>query len=329
MKIFVKKYNFTYKDRWDKFLDNAKNATFLFKRDFMDYHQDRFVDFSVMVIENEKIVAVLPANLLKNKTVVTHSGLSYGGVVVGPEVSVNKSILYFKEILKFIYRSGSNKLLYKQLPDFYSKCSQSELEYALYLVESIIVRVDTAFLIDYRNKFKRKMPKGRKYEINKAKKLNVSIVESKHFNKFWQDILEPNLKQRFMVKPVHSLEEISLLKENNYKNIHQFNAFLGNIIIAGATIFETDTTAHVQYIAGNDLARQSGAIDFLFSYLINYFADSKLYFDFGTVNENSGKKINYGLMKWKESFGSRVFLHKFYEIDTVKYVNIESDNYFN
>ena len=34
---------------------------------------------------------------------------------------------------------------------------------------------------------------------------------------------------------------------------------------------------------------------------------------------NQGKKINKGLLDWKESFGSKVFLNSFYVVDTNKF----------
>ena len=44
------------------FLDTPKNATFLFRRDYMDYHRDRFADHSLMIFRGEKLAALLPAN---------------------------------------------------------------------------------------------------------------------------------------------------------------------------------------------------------------------------------------------------------------------------
>ena len=58
----------------------AKNTTFLFQRDFMDYHRDRFEDYSLKVYKKEKLVALLPANINDN-IVYSHQGPSYGGVV--------------------------------------------------------------------------------------------------------------------------------------------------------------------------------------------------------------------------------------------------------
>ena len=58
----VKKYTPDQKPLWDTFVAQAKNATFLFYRDFMDYHSDRFEDHSLMVFKKEKLIALLPAN---------------------------------------------------------------------------------------------------------------------------------------------------------------------------------------------------------------------------------------------------------------------------
>ena len=58
----------------------AKNSTFLFHRDFMDYHQDRFDDYSLLIFKKEKLIAVFPANKI-DEILYSHQGLSYGGLV--------------------------------------------------------------------------------------------------------------------------------------------------------------------------------------------------------------------------------------------------------
>ena len=52
------------------------------------------------------------------------------------------------------------------------------------------------------------------------------------------------------------------------------------------------------------------------------FKDKK-YFDFGTSNEMQGRKINQGLLFWKESFGARSVVQNFYEIQTNQYDKID------
>ena len=51
---------------------------------------------------------------------------------------------------------------------------------------------------------------------------------------------------------------------------------------------------------------------------------NKKFFDFGISNENEGKIINKGLLKWKESFGARAIVHDFYEVKTSNYYLLEN-----
>ena len=67
---------------WDAFVRDARNATFLFERAYMDYHQDRFQDHSLLFYnDKEVLVAVLPANA-NDRAIWSHQGLTYGGFVL-------------------------------------------------------------------------------------------------------------------------------------------------------------------------------------------------------------------------------------------------------
>jgi hypothetical protein len=46
-KITVRRYQKSDFTQWNSFINEAKNSTFLFHRDFMEYHSDRFEDFSL------------------------------------------------------------------------------------------------------------------------------------------------------------------------------------------------------------------------------------------------------------------------------------------
>src|SRR5690606_21292227 len=115
--------------------------------------------------------------------------------------------------------------------------------------------------------------------IKKGEKNNLQIKEEANFQPFWEEVLEPNLKQIHDQKPVHSLEEISLLKSRFQENIKQFNVYKEGQIVAGATVFETSTVAHAQYISANEIGRKTGGLDLLFHYLLEHFSHKK-YFDF-------------------------------------------------
>ena len=62
----------------------------------------------------------------------------------------------------------------------------------------------------------------------------------------------------------------------------------------------------------------------LFDYLITDLFKEKEFFDFGICNEKNGKYINHGLLDWKEGFGGRTYVHKFYNIKTSKHYLLNS-----
>lgn len=290
----------------------------------MEYHKDRFQDSSLLILKDQQIVALLPANFDKDKNIVSHGGLTFGGLVIKAKDKPINTLIYLRAILHFLHEQGVNKMYYKQPPMFYNTCSQDETEYAIFLVNGNLVRIDTTFAIDNFHQ-PINFQERRRRAIKKAEKLGVEIKESTSFQDFWNEILVPNLSERFGVKPVHSLDEITYLSKNNPNKIRQFNAYLNGEIFAGATIFETPLVAHAQYISAKIEGRKNGSIDLLFNKLINVIFSDKKYFDFGIVNENEGRTINRGLWDWKEGFGAKVFAHRFYEIETKNYskINVE------
>jgi hypothetical protein len=129
--------------------------------------------------------------------------------------------------------------------------------------------------------------------------------------------------KKHKLQPVHSLDEIKLLASRFPNNIKQYNIYVNNIIMAGCTMFINQNVAHAQYISGTDEGRSNGCLDFLFNYLITDAFREHTYFDFGNCNEESGTKINYGLIDWKEGFGGRAISHDFYKVKTENFSLID------
>jgi len=318
--IEVKKYTDNDRSRWNDFLQSSKNSSFLFNRDFMEYHKDRFQDHSLIVEEDGKILAMLPANKGTDRSIVSHGGLTYGGFIFAKETKLTEALHYIAEALKFLEAVEIKTVVYKSIPRFYNSVGSDEIDYALFLLKAELIRRDTAFAINQSDKLSLQVRRLR--SIKKAIKENVEVREEKDFSLFWNEILTPNLLSRFDRKPVHSLEEISLLASRFPTNIRQFNAYHNGMIMAGATIFETPLVAHAQYISASEEGRKNGAIDHLFNELIETHFKHKNYFDFGIANENEGRKINMGLLDWKEGFGGRTFCHDFHQINTSHYTEL-------
>ncbi|MCD0473273.1 GNAT family N-acetyltransferase [Flavobacterium sp. EDS] len=312
----VKLYQETDYEKWNAFIGQAKNATFLFHRDFMEYHKDRFKDFSLLVYENEKLVSVLPANRVNN-VVYSHQGLTYGGLVYDEKIKLVSVIEIFKSILIFLNEMAVVKLHLKTLPAIYHLKPSEEIQYALFLAEAKLVRRDSLSVL---NLFQEnKISKVRRRGIQKAVFNDLVIKEEDDFEDFWNKVLIPNLDKKHQAKPVHTLEEIQLLKKIFPDNIRQFNVYQNDKIIAGTSVFESKNVAHCQYISKNENQDNLGSLDFLFEFLIKKVFSEKQFFDFGISNEERGKKLNEGLSYWKESFGASTIVHDFYEVETINY----------
>jgi len=311
-KYSIRKYQSNDFSLWNEFVAQAKNATFLFHRDFIEYHQDRFEDFSLLIFdESQNLVAVLPANVV-DTTVFSHQGLTYGGIVTNETTKLADFITITKAILVFLKSQKIEKLQFKEIPSIYCQKPADELQYLLFLMQGNLVRRDVLSVLDLKTNFT--FSRDRKNGIKRGIKSNLVVKES-NFASFWNEILIPNLAEKHQTKPVHSLEEIQFLHSKFPKNIRQFNVYQNDKIVAGTTIFETNLVAHSQYISGNSDKNELGSLDFLHDYLISNVFKDKKYFDFGISNENQGKNINEGLLYWKESFGARTITQDFYEVE--------------
>ena len=312
----VKRYTAEDKFLWHQFMETSKNATFLFQRDFMEYHADRFTDHSLLALKKGKPVALLPANIADN-TLYSHQGLTYGGLILHKKVKLKEVAAIFSSVLQFLNEKGIETLQIKMLPKIYNRLPADELDYLLFIASAERVRADVLSVIDNKNPLR--IATNRLEGVKKAQKQGLRIVEENDFKGFWEKILTPNLALRHQALPVHSLGEITDLASKFPINIVQFNVYKDNEIVGGATIFETEAVAHVQYISANEDKQQLGTLDFLFEYLITERFRNKRYFDFGTSNENHGKNINEGLLYWKECFGARRIVQSFYEVKTANY----------
>ncbi len=307
----MKFYERSFYSQWNKLVHQAKNATFLFHRDFMEYHQDRFQDASAVVFKNDKPIAVFPANKVE-KTVFSHQGLTYGGLVYNTKLKFHSVLEIFKILLQFYESHGFDSLQLKQLPAMYSSVPNAEISYLMFLLGAKLMRRDMLSVVNLSEKIA--FSKDRKDGVKRAIKNNLVVKNDNLFEDFWNTILIPNLKAKHEAKPVHSLEEIKLLHKRFPDNIKQFNVYKDDKLVAGTTVFITENVVHSQYISGNANKNQLGSLDFLHDYLLKKAFNDMPFFDFGISNENQGKQVNSGLLYWKEGFGARSITQDFYAV---------------
>ncbi len=311
MSLRIEKYNAENKSVWDDFVSSSRNGTFLLYRDYMEYHSDRFADYSLMFFENDKPIALLPANI-SDDVFYSHQGLTYGGLILSSDIKTPRLIEVLTKAIEFLKENGVSKIVYKPVPHIYHRYPSEDDLYALFranatlLSRSISSTIDLSCKLDYADL--------RKRQIKKAEKQNLVVCESDSLPEFW-DILEQNLRENHQATATHSLQEIEYLQSKFPHNIRLFCTLKENTTLAGCLVFDTDTVAHTQYISASTEGKESGALDLLFDHLINKVFNQKRYFDFGTSTENNGHYLNKGLISQKEGFGARGIVYDTYQID--------------
>ena len=310
--IEVKKYNLTFEQDWDKFIETSKNGHFMFYRAYVEYHADRFKDNSLIFTDkNSKFLAVLPANIKEN-ILYSHQGLTFGGLVMSDKTTTDMVRDIFDVLIDYCHAEKIKKIIYKPIPYIYALTPSQEDLYVLFTKQATLIRRDVSSAINLSVPIK--YSKGRKWSVNRARKESIQVIELCDFSDFWH-LLEQVLKSHHGAVPTHSISEIQLLHKRFPTHIRLFVAMHRNEIIAGTVVYETKSVAHTQYIANSELGRSLCALDLIIDHLIRDVYKDKGFFDFGISTENNGSYLNLGLIAQKEGFGANAVVHDFYELN--------------
>ncbi|MGZ7068983.1 MAG: hypothetical protein ACXVHT_11820 [Methanobacterium sp.] len=277
----------------------------------MEYHSDRFEDFSLMFFKGKKLVGVMPVNI-KNDTVSSHDGLTFGGMVSDQKMKTEMMLNMFDLLKEFLKDNGVKNLLYKVIPHIYHTIPAEEDLYALFRNNAKLIRRDISSAISMGEKIPYSRNKKRKIKI--GQKSGLKIQESSDFENFMA-IEEKRLKEKYGITPTHTAEQINLLAKKFPNNIKLFTAEINNEIYGGVIVFESKNVAHGQYQSATDAGLKLNGTDLIFDFLINNYYKDKKYFDFGISTERNGHYLNEGLINYKEQFGARAVVHDFYKMD--------------
>ena len=328
--IRIRRYAPADKELWNGFVADSKNATFLFFREYMDYHADRFRDHSLLFYdEKERLVALLPGNEAtesvsektgaEQRVYYSHQGLTYGGFLLSLHSRMTEVMQLFAALLDYLRGEGFAVLYYKRIPTIYHRYPAQEDGYALWrceaqmcscLISSTVLLCEERIRATASNNF---------YYCRKVKNSGYSLCCDAPLSDFWHVLIE-NLRTVHHVLPVHTLEEMQLLQSRFPENIRCFLVYgeSGGAAqpVAGTVIYEMPPAVHVQYIAATPRGKEDNVHKFLFlSLLERYAQDSRFqYFDFGTSNEDGGHVLNEGLVANKEGFGGRGVVYETYRL---------------
>lgn len=298
------------KGLWDRFISESKNGVFLFYRDYLEYHKDRFRDHSLLFFKGSELIGVLPANL-NGQTLYSHGGLTFGGVVSGYDMTQPLMLEIFSKLIEHCQVMGIYRVVYKAVPYIYPSVPSDEDLYALFRYDAELVARSVSSSIQLTEK--RPFDSSRKDNLRKAKRNRLSVKESRDFESFMK-ISQETLSERHGVKPVHTVEEIKLLASRFPSNIKLFASYKNGEMLAGVIMYESKNVVHMQYAANSKQGWNIGAQDVIEDYLINHYYKDKRYFDFGISTEQSGQVLNLGLIGRKEDFGASAVMYDIYQI---------------
>jgi len=307
----VKQYSTGDKSEWDAFVERSKNGTFLLMRDYMDYHADRFRDHSLMIYDDfARLLALIPANEA-GREVISHDGLTYGGVISGSDMTTPTMLAVFDAVMGYLSAAGFRRWRYKTIPHIYHRHPAEEDLYCLFRLGARLWRRDILSVVCANDRIP--LQQRRRRKVRQAHKARLIFEECSDFSNYWA-LLEENLMQRHGVEPTHSLPEITLLRARFPNEIRLHVARDMEEMLAGVVIYSTSRVAHVQYIAASERGRRIGALDGLIADLMEGTYSRTKYLDFGISTERAGKILNVGLVQQKEGFGARAIVHDQYEI---------------
>ena len=299
-------------EEWNAFVAQSKNGTFLFDRRFMDYHANRFQDYSLMFYDEDRLLAVMPAHV-DGDSLMTHGGLTYGGLVMSPKIRAAQVCELFRDLNDILRQDGLRRVVYKAVPWIYHQQPAEEDLYALTSVchAHLAIRDISSVIVGDRKKC---FSGSRKDGIRKAHKKGLEVHESTDFAAFWR-ILNDNLTGKYGVHPVHSAAELELLNGRFPDQIKLYMVFDGEEPVGGTVLFLTPQVLHTQYISATPTGKAYGAIDLLFDELIHSVYADYRYIDFGKSTTSDSADLNEKLIFQKEGFGARAVCYDTYEYD--------------
>lgn len=325
--LIVQIYKDDMQDKWDHFvMEDSVNGTFLQTRRFLNYHpKGRFLDASYLIYDSKKhLIAVCPACAgyeNEERVFISHQGSTFGGIIIGKKYyKANQVIEVIDALEARIQADGFQRITYRITSDIFSFKSSDLLQYCLYYrgyaqYDELNLYVDlNQFQDDILSNFNQ-MKRRNVHNCEKAGLFVSGLESEEELGQFYQILC--HTLEKYGCSPVHSLTELMKFKYHILKaECGFYGVFLDHEMIAGAMMFyfHNVNVAHTQYLCAKREFDKLSPMSYLYYMLI--LEMRKKGFDklcWGTASEHLGQKLNFGLTRHKEGFGSRHTVNRIYE----------------
>lgn len=307
--IIIKPFSANMSSLWNTFLSSTKMPLFLFNREYMDYHADRFVDCSAIGLIGERVNALFPASIdLATGVATSHGGLTFGGPLLAKDVRGVEVLDLVGGWLDWLRAQNVTCITVKLIPSAFATYAADEVAYALWRYGFSLNRRDFSSILPILDR--RPFNSSKKAAIKKATKLGL-ILNNPSIAVF-HNLLTTVLRDRHQVVPVHSQNELEILASRFPGRIFVRGASIGDTLMGAALVFDYGHIWHTQYLAVSDVGRETGALDLVIADLIQQAEQREVRsLSFGTSSESAGTTLNEGLLWQKESYGARGLVHDF------------------
>lgn len=314
--IIVERYTPAMEREWNDFVSTSRNATFLHDRRYMDYHADRFADYSLVARDAHGVLlAVLPA-CRAGVVVTSHAGLTYGGWLMPERRCDALDMLEIWDAMTDLLRAaGVSTLIYKPVPHIYHRRPAEEDIYAMARAGGQLDSCLVSSVIDLDDPIP--TDRGARRHVNRVMNdPGVTLGESTSWEDFY-GVLSRLLAERYDARPVHTLDELMLLRNRFERHIRLYAATdtATGEMLAGTVLYVTDRVARCQYIAASPRGKDLSVMPALFQYVINEYRGVVRYLDMGSSNEDDWHEVNAGLLRQKCSYGGRAIAFPTFRIE--------------
>lgn len=323
----IVEYSDEYEKIWDNFvLNQSVNGTFLQTRNFINYHpKGRFLDGSLIIFQKTCVVSVVPACILKTdqgNELYSHKGATFGGIIVKKDCYKTEKLLEIVKALDEYFLKRYYKVTLKITPDLFSLEKSDLLQYILQYqgyneyneLNTYIDLQHTSEDVTYefdRNKLR---------NIRKCEENFLLFRELENDNEIeaFYELLQINLS-KYNLHPIHTIDEIKDFKHMRIpRNVKFYGVFKGNMQVAGGMlfIFEQSKVIHAQNLSADYRFTEYSPITYLYYKVIEQAKkDNFKALSWGISMEDCGNIINWGLVRNKESYGSKHQLNRtFYKL---------------
>ena len=138
----------------------------------MEYHNHKFIDASLLIFKNDKLISLLPANIFDDK-LYSHQGLSYGGFILNKFSKLRDIVEVFKITLEYLNKNNIKSIYYKSIPDFYTYLPSNEDQYVLFKLNAKIVKTEVLSVVNKNSLF---LSKDRKSGIKRGQNNDLKII---------------------------------------------------------------------------------------------------------------------------------------------------------